>query len=61
MVNLEGHEAGNGGYRQEKPWLTTPPFYSARENFKHGLMRGWWKHWVISPVSATDLLYKRMI
>ena len=28
MVNLTGHETGNGGYRQEEPTVTTPMFYS---------------------------------
>lgn len=28
MVNLNGHEAGNGGYCQEEPIATTLPFYS---------------------------------
>ena len=28
MVNLNGHEAGNGGYSQEEPAATTPAFYS---------------------------------
>jgi hypothetical protein len=31
MANLNGHEVGNDGYRQEKPIATTPSFYSARE------------------------------
>ena len=29
MANLNGHEAGNGGYCQEKPVATTPLFYLA--------------------------------
>jgi hypothetical protein len=28
MVNLNGHEAGNGGYRQGEPKATTPLLYS---------------------------------
>jgi len=29
-ANLNGHEAGNGGYSQEEPEATTPVFYSTR-------------------------------
>ncbi len=32
MANLNGHEAGNGGYSQEEPETTTPIFYSTNEN-----------------------------
>ena len=28
MANLNGHEAGNGGNRQEEPETTAPIFYS---------------------------------
>ena len=29
MVNLNGHETGNGGYSQGEPKVTTPLLYSA--------------------------------
>jgi len=33
MVNLNGHETGNGGYSQGEPKVTTPLLYSAGSEF----------------------------
>jgi len=49
MVNLNGHEAGNGGYRQGEPKATTPLLYSTPEFNIPLNARG-------EPLLPTDLL-----
>jgi len=41
MVNLNGHETGNGGYSQGEPKVTTPLLYSAQVYYHF-----WEKDWV---------------